>query len=87
MDTYVEIPLSLISRKVSSPLCLRNDIEGLKTSHVRLTMASASMIAKLIHTIHPFDPEFQSSTGPGAHLWCLDNGDRIAHPSIAPSSI
>ena len=50
-------------------------------------MESASMMAKLIHTIHPLLPFSQSSTGPGAQPLDLASGDKIPHPTTAPRSM
>jgi hypothetical protein len=53
-------------------------IGGRKTSHAKLTKESASMIAKLIHTIHPLLPVAQSSVGPGAQPRDFASGESTA---------
>lgn len=60
---------------------------GRKISQPRLTIASANIIARLTHTIHPFDPVFQSETDPGAQPSFFAIGDRMAHPRRAPSNM
>lgn len=56
-------------------------------NHPRLIMESASIMARDTHTIHPLLPSSQSFTGPGAHPLCFAIGERMAHPTIAPTSI
>ena len=60
---------------------------GRRSNQPKLMIESASMMAKLTHTIHPLLPVDQSSTGPGAHPLLFARGDRIAQPRTAPSSM
>ena len=61
--------------------------KGRATSQARETRASASMIAKLTHTIQPLLPVSQSATGPGAQPFDLARGERMPQPRSAPKNM
>lgn len=62
-------------------------MDGRRMSQPRLTIESASMMARETQTIQPLLPVVQSATGPGAQPLLFASGERMPQPMRAPRSI